>query len=76
MAVIVINSSACGGSYFDNGSRALKLHTFIRQADVEKAKNLLETCESVSTEMRFKFEGEHYYTSAVGAALELGWRAG
>lgn len=70
----MVHLNACGG-YFDDGSRALRLHNFIRNADVKSAKKLLETNTSVAKEMRFQFKDEDSYKSAVGAALELGWRA-
>lgn len=74
MIIIITNLTACGGFYFDDGSRALQLHKFIRDADLQKAKKLLEKNISISKEMRFQFKNEDSYKSAVGAALELGWR--
>lgn len=74
LATIFININACGGTYFDDGSRAFALTGYVHNGDVGKAQKLLELC-NVSKEMRFTSKDNDTYKSMVGLTLELGWLA-
>ena len=73
LAAAFINMNACGGSYFDDGSRAFRLTRLVGAGDVSKAQTFLES-NNVSTQMRFKCNNNaSKYKSMVGLVLELGW---
>jgi len=70
LTTILLPLNACGGNYFDDGSRAHALIHHIRIGDVVTARSLLDSFD-VAKEMRFKY-GNKPYRSIVGIALELG----
>lgn len=72
LLTFAVSLNACGGDYFDDGSRAFMLTRLVRDGDVGKAQRLLES-SNVATHMRFKSGNNGPFKSMVGHALELGW---